>query len=57
LHLSAEVADGWKQRMRTKQQTIISAAAGKTVSDAMSILLPRGVVPFACGLSNSQAAR
>jgi integrase len=37
LQLSAEVADGWKQRMRTKQQTIISAAGGKTVIDAERI--------------------
>jgi integrase len=37
LHLSAEVADGWKQRMRTKQQTITSAAGGKTVIDAERI--------------------
>ena len=37
LHLSAEIADGWKQRMRTKQQTIISAAGGKTVIDAERI--------------------
>ena len=37
LHLSAEVADGWKQRTRTKQQTIISAAGRKTVIDAERI--------------------
>jgi hypothetical protein len=37
LHLSAEVADAWKQRMRTKQQTITSAAGGKTVIDAERI--------------------
>jgi integrase len=37
LHLSAEVADAWKQRMRTKQQTITSATGGKTVIDAERI--------------------
>ena len=37
LHLSAEIADGWKQRMRTKQQTITSAAGGKTVIEAERI--------------------
>jgi integrase len=37
LHLSAEVADAWKQRMRTKPQTITSAAGGKTVIDAERI--------------------
>jgi integrase len=37
LHLSAEVADAWKQRLQTKQQTITSAAGGKTVIDAERI--------------------
>jgi hypothetical protein len=37
LHLSAEVADAWKQPMRTKQQTITSATGGKTVIDAERI--------------------
>jgi integrase len=37
LHLSAEVAGAWKQRLRTKQQTIISAAGAKTVIDAERI--------------------
>ena len=37
LHLSTEVADAWKQRMRTKQQTITSATGGKTVIDAERI--------------------
>ena len=37
LHLSAEVADAWKQRLRTKQQTITSAAGAKTVIDAERI--------------------
>ncbi len=36
LHLSAEVADAWKQRLRTKQQTI-TTSAGKTVIDAERI--------------------
>src|SRR5260370_26383005 len=30
LHLNAEVADAWKQRMRTKQQTLTSATGAKT---------------------------
>jgi integrase len=37
LHLSAEVADAWKQRLRTKQQTITSASGAKTVIDAERI--------------------
>ena len=37
LHLSAEVADAWKQRMRTKPQTITTAAGAKTVIDAERI--------------------
>jgi integrase len=37
LHLSTEVADAWKQRLRTKQQTITTAAGGKTVIDAERI--------------------
>jgi integrase len=37
LHLSAEVADAWKQRLQTRQQTITSAAGGKTVIDAERI--------------------
>ena len=36
LHLPAEVADAWKQRLRTKQTTI-TAAGGKTVIDAERI--------------------
>jgi len=36
LHLSTEVADAWKQRMRTKPQTI-TTATGKTVIDAERI--------------------
>ena len=36
LHLSAEVADAWKQRMRTKHTTI-SGPGGKTVIDAERI--------------------
>jgi len=36
LHLSAEVADAWKQRMRTKQITI-TTGAGKTVVEAERI--------------------
>lgn len=37
LHLSTQVADAWKQRMRTKQQTITTAAGAKTVIDAERI--------------------
>jgi integrase len=37
LHLSAEVADAWKQRMRTKQQTITTATGARTVIDAERI--------------------
>jgi hypothetical protein len=37
LHLRAEVADAWKQRLQTKQQTITSAVGGKTVIDAERI--------------------
>jgi hypothetical protein len=37
LHLSAQVADAWKQRMRTKPQTITTAAGAKTVIDAERI--------------------
>ena len=37
LHLNTGVADAWKQRMRTKQQTITSATGGKTVIDAERI--------------------
>ena len=36
LHLSAEVADAWKQRMRTKQTTV-TGPGGKTVVDAERI--------------------
>ncbi len=36
LHLSAEVADAWKQRMRTKQITI-TTGTGKTVVEAERI--------------------
>jgi hypothetical protein len=34
LHLSAEVAGAWKQRMRTKPQAITTAAGARTVIDA-----------------------
>jgi len=37
LHLSVQVADAWKQRMLTEQQTITTAAGGKTVIDAERI--------------------
>jgi Phage integrase family len=37
LHLSAEVADGWKQRMRTKPKTITAADGTKTVTDTERI--------------------
>jgi len=37
LHLSAEVADGWKQRLRTKPKTITLADGTKTVIDTERI--------------------
>jgi integrase len=37
LHLSAEVADGWKQRMRTKPKTITTADGSKAVIDTERI--------------------
>jgi len=37
LHLSASVADAWKQRLQTKQKTITTSAGGKTVIDAERI--------------------
>src|SRR4029077_19187758 len=37
LHLSAQVADAWKKRMRTKPQTITTAAGAKTVIEAERI--------------------
>ena len=37
LHLSAEVADGWKQRMRTKPKTITTADGTKTVIETERI--------------------
>jgi integrase len=37
LHLSARVADAWKQRLRTKPVTVTSAGGGKTVIDAERI--------------------
>jgi len=37
LHLSAEVADAWKQRLQTKQKTITTGAGAKTVIDAERI--------------------
>ena len=37
LHLSAEVADGWKQRMRTKPKTITAPDGTKTVTDTERI--------------------
>ena len=37
LHLSAEVADGWKQRMRTKPKTITLADGTKTVIETERI--------------------
>jgi integrase len=37
LHLSAEVADGWKQRMRTKPKTITAADGTKTVIETERI--------------------
>jgi hypothetical protein len=37
LHLSAEAADGWKQRMRTKPKTITTADGSKAVIDTERI--------------------
>jgi hypothetical protein len=37
LHLSAHVADGWKQRLRTKPKTITSADGSKTVIEVERI--------------------
>ena len=37
LHLSAEVADAWKQRMRTKPKTITTADGSKAVIDTERI--------------------
>jgi hypothetical protein len=37
LHLGAEVADGWKQRMRTKPKTITTADGSKAVIDTERI--------------------
>jgi integrase len=37
LHLSAQVADAWKQRMRIKQKTITTGTGGKTVVEAERI--------------------
>ena len=37
LHLSAQVADGWKQRMRTKPKTITTADGSKAVIDTERI--------------------
>ena len=37
LHLSAQVADGWKQRLRTKPKTITTADGGKAVIDTERI--------------------
>jgi hypothetical protein len=37
LHLSAEVADAWKQRMQTKQKTITTADGRKTVIETERI--------------------
>jgi hypothetical protein len=37
LHLSAEVADAWKQRMRTKPKTITAADGARTVTGAERI--------------------
>jgi hypothetical protein len=45
LHLSAEVADAWKQRMQTKQQAITSATGGKTVTDAERICYREFLTP------------
>src|SRR5436190_1714093 len=38
LHLSTEVADGWKQRMRTKPKTITTAGGARQHADAAALL-------------------
>ena len=41
LHLSAEVAGAWKQRMRTKPKTVTTADGSKTVTEHRADLPPR----------------
>ena len=45
LHLPADVADGWKQRLRTKSKTITSADGGKTVIDVERICYREFLTP------------
>ena len=45
LHLPAEVADGWKQRLRTKPKTITAADGSKTVIDVERICYREFLTP------------
>jgi integrase len=45
LHLSAEVADGWKQRLRTKPKTITLPGGGKTVIETERICYREFLTP------------
>ena len=45
LHLPADVADGWKQRLRTKPKTITTADGGKTVIDVERICYREFLTP------------
>ena len=45
LHLPADVADGWKQRLRTKPKTITWADGGKTVIDVERICYREFLTP------------
>ena len=45
LHLPADVADGWKQRLRTKPKTITTADGSKTVIDVERICYREFLTP------------
>jgi integrase len=45
LHLPADVADGWKQRLRTKPRTITTADGSKTVIDVERICYREFLTP------------
>lgn len=45
LHLPADVADAWKQRLRTKTVTVGTAMGGKTVVDAPRINYRESLTP------------
>ena len=45
LHLPADVADGWKQRLRTKPKTITAADGSKTVIDVERICYREFLTP------------